>query len=104
MSGPKEKLVKFLERRVFDPILSASDSGKGEAEKRKLEHVKDATRSEKERFENYGSAAEVRRMFHDDLSSAPAKKIHEDSKQLGLPTLPDVKADFDQLADSLGVK
>jgi hypothetical protein len=95
----KDKLVNFLNRRAFDPVLDASESDYSGAKKDKLKDVQQSTRAEKERFANYGSAAEVRRMFEDDLSSEPAKKVQRELKDLDLPTLPDVKEDFLELCE-----
>ena len=58
---------------------------------------------ERERFRAYGSASEVVRMFKDDLSSEPAKDVHRDLRDLGLPTLDDVRDDFEDLARRLKV-
>lgn len=45
--------------------------------------------------ERYKSAKEVRNTFRDD--------VRRQIKQLGLPTLDDVKPEFESLADKLGV-
>ena len=71
MAQQKDELVEFLDRKVFDPVLRASESGKSDEQKAKLEHLKDKTRTEKQRYHDYEDAAKVKRMFRDDLSSAP---------------------------------
>jgi len=42
-------------------------------------------------------------MFQDDLRSDAARKVHRQLKDLRLPTLDDVKPEFDELANQLGV-
>ncbi|WP_026871028.1 hypothetical protein [Inquilinus limosus] len=99
----KEKLVDFVTRRAFDPVLKAQPEGMSDAEKRKLEHVQDATRSEIERFRGYGSAREVVVNFKRDLDSEPARKVHAELKSLGLPTINDIREEFESMAKELGV-
>ncbi|OHB37988.1 MAG: hypothetical protein A2882_06090 [Phenylobacterium sp. RIFCSPHIGHO2_01_FULL_70_10] len=99
----KEKLVDFLKERAFDPVLDASPEGRSDTEKEKLEHVQRATRSEIDRFEGYDSAHEVVVNFKRDLDSEPAKRVHRELKDLGLPTLNDIAGDFENEAQKLGV-
>ena len=99
----RRKLVSFLERRAFDPVLRADSDDYPERKRDKLERVQRATEDERERFRAYGSASEVVRMFKDDLSSEPAKDVHRDLRDLGLPTLDDVRDDFEDLARRLKV-
>jgi hypothetical protein len=42
-------------------------------------------------------------MFEDDLNSEPAKKVHRKLGELGLPTLNDLRAEFEALAERLDV-
>ena len=103
MAGDKKELFHFLDRRAFKPVLQADPDDYSGDDKRKLEDAQRATRSERERYENYDSADELYRMFHDDLNSEPAKKIHRELKELGLPTLNDVRKEFDKRAKEAGV-
>jgi hypothetical protein len=103
MPDAKEKLVDFVTRRAFDPVLKARAEDRSEAEKRKLDHVQDATRTEVERYRGYGSANEVVVNFKRDLDSEPARKIHAELKSLGLPTVNDIRDEFESLAKELGV-
>ncbi|MDQ2762003.1 MAG: hypothetical protein M3Y22_00395 [Pseudomonadota bacterium] len=41
--------------------------------------------------------------FKRDLSSTAAKKVHGELKELGLPTVNDVRDEFEKLAADLGV-
>lgn len=41
--------------------------------------------------------------FKRDLDSEPARKVHRELKDLGLPTIVDIKDEFLKLADELHV-
>jgi hypothetical protein len=101
---PKHRLTAFLNQHVFDPILKAAPSTYAVSERNTLRTAKRKTQAEKERFNSYGSAAEVRQEFQDDLSSPAAKKMNSLLRRLRLPMLADVRDEFFKLADSLGVE
>jgi hypothetical protein len=100
----KNRLVEYLKTRAFEPVLRARDDGRSEADKRRLQDVKEATRAEIDRYEHYGSAGDVYVNFKRDLDSEPARKIHSELKSLGLPTLNDIAGDFENEAQKLGVR
>lgn len=100
----KNKLVKFLDEKAFDPVLEANAEDFPKTKRDKLENVQRKTEVEKERFHNYRSAAEVVKMYRDDLSSENAKPVNRDLKALGLPCLPDLKDEFEAKAKELGVE
>jgi hypothetical protein len=85
----RERLLKFLDERAFDPILKTSpDQYSSEADKRTLDDVKRRTESEKKRYhENYGSADEIRRRFLDDLHSSAAEKVNRELQAASTPAL-----------------
>src|SRR5260370_12586852 len=99
----KAELVRFLEERAFKPVLNAKPKGRSEAEQKKLDHVQKATHAEIGRFRNYGSAQEVVTNFRRDLDSEPAKRIHSELRSLGLPTINDVRDEFERRGQELGV-
>lgn len=99
----KQKLIQFLERRAWNPVLKASPDRYPESERKRLQLVQRKTESQRERYEAYESAGEVRQRFEEDLHSQPAKKVNADLKKLNLPVQPDVAEDFFALADRLGV-
>jgi hypothetical protein len=103
-SQAKDRLAEFVIRNALEPVLKAKPDGRSEAEKRKLEHVQKATRAEIERYRNYGSAEEVVTNFKRDLTSDAAKKVHRELKSLHLPTLADIRDEFEEKANELGVK
>lgn len=104
MADARRDLVEFLKARAFEPVLHAHADGRSDTDRRKLEHVKHATLSEIERFEHYPSAEEVVINFMRDLNSAPAKKVHAELRSLGLPTLQDIRSEFERRARELGVR
>jgi hypothetical protein len=99
----REELVRFLERRAFEPVLRAKPAGRSAADQETLAHLQHATRAEINRFRHYRSAQEVLTNFRRDLSSAPAKRVHRDLRRLGLPTLDEVRDEFERRAEALGV-
>jgi hypothetical protein len=100
----KEKLVDFLDKRAFDPVLRADAQDYPESKRDKLQHAQRATEDEKDRYHHYESAEKVYQMYRDDLSSEAAEKVHRELRDLDLPTLNDVRDDFERLADEVGVR
>jgi hypothetical protein len=101
----RQKLIAFLDRKIFDPILRASpDPYSREADKQRLQHVQRNTESEKQRFhDDYPTAKDVRDNYLSDLSSRTAQRVDHDLELLQLPKLPDVRDEFLELCRSLGV-
>lgn len=100
----REKLLDLLDRKAFDPVIHASPDDVAEGKRDRLEGLQETTRSTKESYhEKYGSAEKVAEMFRDDLSSDSARKVQQELKDLGLPTLQDVKEEFEELARELEV-
>jgi hypothetical protein len=97
MAG-KHELLHFLDRKVFDPILSASPDRFSGPDQDRLTDVQNRTRSEKERFHNYGSAQEVVENYKRDLTSHTARRVNSELEKLKLPTLPSVRDEFMQMA------
>src|ERR687883_677306 len=94
----KAQLLRFLDSRVFNPILKAKPSDYKESDRKALADVQDATRSEKQRFRGYGSAQDIIDNYKSDLHSDTAKRINSELRRLKLPTLPSVKEEFLELA------
>ena len=104
MTDQKSTLVNFLVRKAFDPVLHARPDGRSDADRKTLEHVQQATRAEIERYRGYGSAAEVVTNFKRDLHSSAAKKVHAELKRLGLPTINDIRDEFEAKVKELGIQ
>jgi hypothetical protein len=102
----RQELVDLLNEKVFNPILDASpDKYKSDADRQKLKDLQSTTRSTQESYEKrYKTAQKVVEMYRDDLSSDAAEKVQKESRNLGLPTLDDVKKEFEKKAQELGVK
>jgi hypothetical protein len=94
----KTELLRFLDHRVFNPILHASPDRYSQADRKKLQDVQDRTKSEKDRFHHYGSAADIIQNFRSDLDSTTAKRVNWELDRLKLPTLPSVKSEFLKMA------
>jgi hypothetical protein len=101
----REKLLDFLDRKAFEPVLKASPNNySSEADKKTLQALQQTTRSTQRSYhEKYKTAEKVREMFRDDLNSAAAQKVHHQLRDLGLPTLNDIKDEFEKFADELDV-
>jgi len=94
----KRDLLRFLDQRVFDPILKASPGSYAQPDRSKLQDVQDRTRSERDRFHHYANAREIVDNYKSDLHSPTAKRVNRELEQLKLPTLPSVEHDFIKLA------
>jgi hypothetical protein len=100
----REKLIRFLDERAFDPILRASPDRYSGSDRDMLTHLKGATERTKQRYHHdYTDAEEVRDRFRDDLNSSAAQRVQGELERLGLPTLRDVERDFEDLCQDLGV-
>jgi hypothetical protein len=99
----RNELLEFLDRRAFEPVLRARPEHYPEPQRSKLEDVQRRTRTEIERFHRYGSARDIVANVKRDLDSEPARKVHAELKELGLPTLDDIKDEFLKLAGDLRV-
>jgi len=99
----KKELLNFIDHKAFDVILK-KDAGKmDEKEKDQLEELQRKTKNEKDKFHGYGSAREIKDNFLQNVRSKPAHKLNSDLKDFKLPTLPDLKDDFEALCEKLGV-
>ncbi len=101
-ANAKRELVDFLIKKAFNPVMHAKRDGRSDAEQKKLDHVREATRSEIDRYRKYGSAEEVVTNFKRDLHSSAAKKVHAELRSLHLPTLDDIRDEFEEKARKLG--
>lgn len=100
----RRKLVEFLDRHAFDPILSKSPDDFPDDKKKKFQDLKRSTESEKNRFHNnYRSATDVKNNYLSDLNSKTAKKKNSELEELGLPQLPEFRDQFMHLCEELHV-
>jgi Tfp pilus assembly protein PilO len=108
MMGPderkREELLKFLNQKVFDPILRAlPEDYESQDLKRKLNDVKTRTESEKHLFHEFQTAEEVKKNYLADLDFRIDRKIDHELDELKLPSLPKVKDEFLRLCEKLRV-
>ena len=102
--GKRKELLKFLNQKVFDPILQAlPEDYKSEDLKGKLSNVKRRTESEKHLFHEFQTAEEVKKKYLADLDFRTAKKIDHELDELKLPSLTKVKEEFLRLCEKLRV-
>ena len=100
----RDKLLEFLDQRAFEPVLQASKEKYPADQRKMLKDVQSTTKSTQKRYHNkYDSPQEIYNNFKNDLSSASAQAVHQQLQQLGLPTLKDIRSDFEKLANDLGV-
>lgn len=99
----ERKLLDFLDRQAFEPVLRADPAKFDDGQRAKLKDVQEATRAEQPRYHHYGSARKIVEMFKDDLTSEPAKKVHRELHQLGLPSLDHLRDEFAKLAEEMGI-
>ncbi len=104
MVQARQELSEFVISRAFAPVMRAKTDGKSEADRKLLERVQKATAAEIERHRHYGSAKDVVANFKRDLNSRAAKKIHSELRHLHLPTIEEIRDDFEAKARELGVK
>ncbi len=95
----KQQLIRFLEQHVFDPIMQASSDRLDSADQKRLKDVQDRTRTEKQRFQHYGSSEEIIKNYKSDLHSAAARRVNSELEKLKLPTLASVREQFLELAE-----
>ena len=100
----REELLKFLDQKVFDPILQTlPEDYKSEDLIRKLHNVKRRIESEKRQFHQFQTAEEVKKTYLSDLDFRTARKTDYELDELNLPSLPKVKDDFLGLCEKLRV-
>ncbi len=99
----KERLYKLLDERAFKPVLDAKPDDYPESIRNRLARLKRATQRERERYRGYDSPQGVVTNFERDLHSDAAEKIHRELRDLSLPTINDVRDEFEALARDLGV-
>lgn len=97
------RLFEFLDQHAFNPVLSASLEGLPEARRTKLRAAQEEMRRERGRFERGASADDIYRTYHAELAAPGAADLHRRLRELDLPTLDDVRIDFEQMAGDLGV-
>jgi hypothetical protein len=104
MPQAQRELAEFVISKAFNPVMRAHPEGRSGADQKMLEHVQRATKSEIRRYRHYGSAQEIATNFRRDLSSPAAKKVHAQLRHLHLPTIEDIRDEFEDKVHELGIK
>ncbi|MGE0081398.1 MAG: hypothetical protein AB7U81_08880 [Thiohalomonadaceae bacterium] len=100
----RARLVEFLDKMVFDPVLRVDDSKYDENARQKLAEVKRSTANEKRRFhDDYRSAIAVKQNYLSDLDSPAAARKNKALEELGLPRMYQVRDDFLKLCEQMRV-
>jgi hypothetical protein len=100
----RDQLLNFIDKKAFDPIIKAKPEDFPEKERDKLEDIQRKTENEKKQFhKDFNTAQKVKKGFLSDVRSPSAKKLNKDLEHLGLPTLPELKSDFEKLCNELEV-
>ncbi len=100
----QEHLFRFLDQHAFQPVLEAREDDYPQDKRDELRHVKQATRRERERYQNYDSAQHLFQMYRDDLTSGAARRVDRELQDLNLPTLADCREEFEREANRVGVQ
>ncbi len=100
----RQQLVDFLGRKARRPVLNAKLDDYSGREREEPAHLQRTTETEPERYRHHGSAEKVVKMFTDDLDSEPPKRVLRELHRLKLPSLDDVRDEFLELAQRLGIR
>ena len=95
----RNQLIDFIAHRAFYPVLMVDRVGPHRA---LIEHVQAATRAKIDRLRSYSSAEEVIDNFERDFRSRTAQDITSELKLLHLPTIDDLRDEFERKARELG--
>lgn len=100
----RKKLLDFIDKKAFDVILKTSPDKFNGKDKEKFEEILKKTENEKNKFhESYKTAKEVKENFLANTHSKPAQKLNKELEHLKLPTLPEIKDEFEELCKKLDV-
>lgn len=101
----KDRLLEFLNERVFDPVLTASayNHDADDEARRIVRDVQSAMRILKASYYRSTSSRDVVESFRSDMHSGVVQRVDSTLHDLGLPALSDVEQEFLQLAQRLGV-
>jgi len=103
-NNARKELINFIDKHAFDVIIHTSPDKFDGKDREKFEDIRRKTKNEQRKFhEDYTSAAAVKQNFLQNVRSRPAQKLDRELEHLGLPTLPQLKDDFQELCRKLGV-
>lgn len=94
----KDELLALLDKHVFHPTLNAREDRYDERQRKDLRDLQRRTEEEKARFHGYDSAERIVAVYQEEISSEISRLMNARLKDLGLPTLPDVREEFLRMA------
>ena len=97
------RFFDYLDEHVFRPILESPPEHRPEHERELLAQLQRDTRQERERMLHAPSAAAVYQAYHAEIATPAAHQRYARLRELDLPTLEDVRIDFEQMAGDLGI-
>jgi hypothetical protein len=104
-TSEKQRLLEFLDQRVFQPVATAnpltySDTG----DRKLLKSVQHRVHGSRTRYvADYPDAAAIKANFIQDLNSKPGQELANDMWLLKLTRFADVQSEFLALCKQLGV-
>lgn len=102
MEEARIQLLEYLDRIAFAPIFAAPSEGMSDDEIKDLEDAQRAARDTRERYGACKSSVELRDAFERDLSDpSRTRALNRRLERLGLPTLFEAKAGFEELYEEL---
>lgn len=101
----KQRLLEFLDQRVFQPAAAANPLAYSDVGDRKLlKSVQHRVHESRTRYvADYPDAATIKANFIQDLNSKPGQALANDMWLLGLTRIEDVQLEFLALCKQLGV-
>lgn len=104
-TNARQRLLEFLDERVFQPTLTADPLAYVTAEDRKLlRSVQKRVHETRVRyFADYSNAGQVKANFIQDLNSKPGQQLAADMWVLKLTRFEDVRPEFLALCKQLGL-
>lgn len=97
----KNDLLTLLDKHVFHPTLNAREDRYDEKQRKELRDLQRRTEEEKARFHGYDSAERIVAVYQEEIGSEVSRAMNSRLKDLGLPTLPDVREQFFRLAGAV---
>lgn len=94
----KNELLDYLDKHVFLRILHASERDRGAKELEDLKELKVRIHDEMGRFHGFDSAEKIVEVYRQETEAEVARPVNARLKDLGLPTLADVRQEFLTLA------
>ncbi len=101
----RERLLDFLEARVFQRVLDASpEDYESEKDRKRLERVRHALHADVNRYRALQTVDEIVDHYRTDLERDREREVFDVLHELGLPALPDVRDEFHRTARDLGYR